>query len=60
MKYSDTIIVWCKSPETSSPRLLMQDTVMNSDFRAYVCINNGSSGINTTGKGQKMNHFSLI
>ena len=30
---------------------------MNSDFRVYVCINNGSSGINTTGKGSEDEPF---
>ena len=47
-----------KSPETSSTRLYdAKYYVMNSDFRVYVCINNGSSGINTTGKGSEDEPF---
>ena len=38
------------SPITGSARLYDANYyVMNSDFKVYVCIDNGSSGINTTG-----------
>ena len=38
------------SPITGSARLYDSNYyVMNSDFKVYVCIDNGSSGINTTG-----------
>ena len=39
-----------KSPITGSSRLYDANYyVMNSDFKVYVCIDNGSSGISTTG-----------
>ena len=39
-----------RSPITDSSRLYDANYyVMNSDFKVYVCIDNGSSGINTTG-----------
>ena len=39
-----------KSPITGSSRLYDANYyVMNSDFKVYICIDNGSSGINTTG-----------
>ena len=39
-----------KSPKTGSASLYNADYyVMNSDFKVYICIDNGSSGINTTG-----------
>ena len=38
------------SPITGSARLYDSNYyVMNSDFKVYICIDNGSSGINTTG-----------
>ena len=38
------------SPITNSSRLYDANYyVMNSEFKVYVCIDNGSSGINTTG-----------
>ena len=38
------------SPSTGSARLYDANYyVMNSDFKVYICIDNGSSGINTTG-----------
>ena len=38
------------SPITGSTRLYDSNYyVMNSDFKVYICIDNGSSGINTTG-----------
>ena len=39
-----------RSPITGSTRLYDANYyVMNSDFKVYICIDNGSSGINTTG-----------
>ena len=39
-----------ESPITGSSRLYDANYyVMNSDFKVYICIDNGSSGINTTG-----------
>jgi hypothetical protein len=39
-----------RSPNTGSARLYDANYyVMNSDFKVYICIDNGSSGINTTG-----------
>jgi len=39
-----------KSPNTGSSRLYDANYyVMNSDFKVYICIDNGSSGISTTG-----------
>ena len=39
-----------RSPITGSARLYDSNYyVMNSDFKVYICIDNGSSGINTTG-----------
>ena len=39
-----------QSPVTSSTRLYDANYyVMNSDFRVYICISNGTSGINTAG-----------
>jgi hypothetical protein len=39
-----------QSPVTSSTRLYDANYyVMNSDYRVYICISNGTSGINTTG-----------
>ena len=39
-----------RSPNTGSARLYNANYyVMNSDFKVYICIDNGSSGINTTG-----------
>ena len=38
------------SPQTNSTRLYDSNYyVMNSDFRVYVCIDNGSSGVNVSG-----------
>lgn len=42
------------SPVTSSSRLYDANYyVMNSDYRVYICIDNGSSGINTTGNASQ-------
>ena len=39
-----------RSPNTGASRLYDANYyVMNSDFKVYICIDNGSSGINTTG-----------
>ena len=46
----DYRLAYNETPITNSPRLYDANYyVINSEFKVYVCIDNGSSGINTTG-----------
>lgn len=52
--YRDDYSVSQPSPVTQSSRLYDSNYyVMNSDYRVYICIDNGSSGINTVGNASQ-------
>ncbi len=52
--YRHDYTVTSKSPLTQSARLYDSSYyVMNKDYNVYICIDNGSSGINTTGNASK-------
>ena len=50
-----------QSPISNSSRLYNANYyVMNSDYKVYICIDNGSSGVNLKGNGSKMNRHLQI
>ena len=53
-QYRDDYSVYNVSPNTGSTRLYDANYyVVNSDFRVYVCLSNGSSGANPKGNGSE-------
>ena len=53
-QYRDDYSVFNVSPNTGSTRLYDANYyVVNSDFRVYICLSNGSSGANTKGNGSE-------